>query len=108
MNSKLATFYITKVAFDLTEGAFTKMRTNQLARLPLIDSLLIDSKSYIGILVDEIMNKKLLSLESNTTILEQQIDLLLYHLYGLTYDEVLIVDPQTPITREEYETYDNN
>lgn len=108
LNSKLATFYITKVAFDLTEGAFTKMRTNQLARLPLIDSLLIDSKSYIGILVDEIINKKLLSLESNTTILEQQIDLLLYHLYGLTYDEVLIVDPQTPITREEYETYDNN
>lgn len=23
--------------------------------------------------------------------------------YGLTYDEVLIVDPETPITREEYE-----
>ena len=22
--------------------------------------------------------------------------------YGLTYDEVLIVDPETPITREEY------
>ena len=28
---------------------------------------------------------------------------MVYHLYGLTYDEVLIVDPQTPITREEYE-----
>ena len=26
-----------------------------------------------------------------------------YHLYGLTYDEVLIVDPETPIAREEYE-----
>ena len=34
---------------------------------------------------------------------EQQIDLLVYHLYGLTYDEVLIVDPETPIIREEYE-----
>ena len=34
---------------------------------------------------------------------EQQIDLFVYHLYGLTYDEVLIVDPETPITREEYE-----
>ena len=33
---------------------------------------------------------------------EQQIDLLVYHLYGLTYDEVLIVDPETPITKEEY------
>ena len=34
---------------------------------------------------------------------EQQIDIFIYHLYGLTYDEVLIVDPETPITREEYE-----
>ena len=37
--------------------------------------------------------------------LENQIDFLVYHLYGLTYDEVLIVDPNTPITREEYEAY---
>ena len=28
-----------------------------------------------------------------------------YKLYNLTYDEVLIVDPETPITREEYETF---
>ena len=34
---------------------------------------------------------------------EEQIDLLIYHLYGLTYDEVLIVDPEIPITKEEYE-----
>lgn len=31
--------------------------------------------------------------------------LLVYHLYGLTHDEVLIVDPETPISREEYEAY---
>ena len=35
--------------------------------------------------------------------LEKKIDLLAYHLYELTYDEVLIIDPDTPITREEYE-----
>jgi len=28
---------------------------------------------------------------------------MVYQLYGLAYDEVLIVDPDTPITREEYE-----
>jgi hypothetical protein len=32
-----------------------------------------------------------------------EIDLRVYQLYGLTYDEVLIVDPETPISREEYE-----
>ena len=35
LNSRFSTFYIQKIAFDLTEGAFTKVRTNQLARLPL-------------------------------------------------------------------------
>ena len=35
--------------------------------------------------------------------ISNEIDLHVYHLYGLTYDEVLIVDPETPITREEYE-----
>ena len=40
---------------------------------------------------------------ADTSSLEQQIDLLVYHLYGLTYDEVLIVDPEAPITSEEYE-----
>lgn len=36
---------------------------------------------------------------------ETEIDHLVYHLYNLTYDEVLIIDPETPITREEYENY---
>jgi len=34
--------------------------------------------------------------------LENKIDILVYKLYGLNYDEVLIIDPETPITREEY------
>ena len=33
---------------------------------------------------------------------DQEIDLRVYRLYGLTYDEVRIVDPNTPIKREEY------
>ena len=40
----------------------------------------------------------------DTTETESKIDYLVYHLYGLTYDEVLIIDPQTPITRDEYES----
>lgn len=34
---------------------------------------------------------------------EQSINLFIYQAYGLTYEEVLIIDPETPITREEYE-----
>jgi len=54
-------------------------------------------------LVDTILAAKRTDPNADTSLEERQIDLLVYHLYGLTYDEVLIVDPQTPITREEYE-----
>ena len=54
-------------------------------------------------LVDQIITAKQNDQNANTTAWEQQIDLLVYHLYGLTYDEVLIVDPETAITKEEYE-----
>lgn len=53
-------------------------------------------------LVNDLMNE---NINKDTSTLENQIDFLVYHLYGLTYDEVLIVDPETPISREEYEAY---
>ena len=55
-------------------------------------------------LVNRILQVKSNSSAAETKDLEDKIDLLVYHLYGLTYDEVLIVDPKTPITREEYES----
>ena len=50
-----------------------------------------------------VLKAKSLNSLADTSKEEQKIDLLVYKLYGLTYDEVLIVDPQTPISREEYE-----
>lgn len=104
LNSKFATFYVTKIAFDLTEGAFTKMRTNQLARLPINND---NSALYkmISIKTKEIVNGKKSSNEINTGSIEVEIDHIVYHLYDLTYDEVLIVDPETPITREQYDNF---
>ena len=56
-------------------------------------------------LAKKISAMKEIDISADTSILENQIDFLVYHLYGLTYDEVLIVDPETPISREEYEAY---
>ena len=44
---------------------------------------------------------------SDTSGIEEELDSLVYRLYGLTYDEVLVIDPNTSITREEYEKKDN-
>lgn len=56
-------------------------------------------------LVSKVLELKKVNIEADTTSLEYQIDFLVYHLYDLTYDEVLIVAPETPISREEYEAY---
>ena len=60
-----------------------------------------DEKTRIEELVDKILdaNKN----GELTSEMEQEIDRLVYHLYGLTYDEVLVIDPLPPFTREEYE-----
>lgn len=63
------------------------------------------TKNQLEALVSEILELKKVNISADTTALENQIDFLVYHLYGLTYDEVLIVDPETPISRDEYESY---
>ena len=49
-----------------------------------------------------ILETKRKDTNADTVTLEQEIDYIVYKLYGLTYDEVKIVDPETPITEEEY------
>ena len=54
--------------------------------------------------VDQILAAKKENPQVDTREMEQQIDLLVYHLYGLTYEEVLIVDHETEVTKVEYES----
>lgn len=68
--------------------------------LPLI--IADNQVPYIEI-VNKILEIKKSDIQADTKELENHIDLLVYRLYGLNYNEVLIVDPATPITREEYE-----
>ena len=79
--------------FPYIKGVHLKM-------LPL-PNLNKDGERKLAYLVDTVIQSK--KEELDTLMVENKIDLMVYHLYGLTYDEVLIVDPQTPITREEYE-----
>lgn len=39
------------------------------------------------------------------TIQEQQIDIMVYNLYGLSHKEVKTIDPNFPLTQEEYDNY---
>ena len=61
----------------------------------------INNYSAFNNLVNIIISKK--EQREDTAAEERQIDLLVYKLYGLSYDEVRVVDPQPPFSREEYE-----
>ena len=66
------------------------------------------SENYEKLLHDlcsNILEKKRLNHNYDTSSSESLIDNIVYHLYDLTYDEVLIIDSQTPISREEYESF---
>lgn len=96
-SSLLNYLFATKFLNLAVKGEYLKQ-----LRIPVSDAA---TKNQLEALVSEILELKKVNISADTTSLENQIDFLVYHLYGLTYDEVLIVDPDTPISREEYEAY---
>ena len=103
LNSKLFEYALLNIYL---EGDTFKSKNAIIQNFPIpkIDE---DREKPLIDIVDEMVKEKGRNPLSDTTILEHKIDLLVYHLYGLTYDEVLIVDPETPITREVYEKKHN-
>lgn len=98
LNSKLMDFIYTYINPEKGE-ALAEVKKNHVESLPIIDDDI--RKPILLDLVNHILTEK--AKGSDTIELENCIDNIVFHIYGLTYDEVLIVDPQTPITREEYE-----
>lgn len=100
INSKLASFWLNIMFNSLKmSGGAINIGKNELQNIPIPENE-HDFKRF----VKQIINVKSVSYLNDTSVLEENINQLVYHLYGLTYDEVLIVDPETPITREEYES----
>lgn len=100
LNSRIYQFLMNKLTFEKTQGAFTKAKIYHYYKLPVKKQA--NQQVFVDI-VNRILFAKKRDAYADTSSLEKKIDLLAYHLYELTYDEVLIIDPDTPITREEYE-----
>ncbi|MEG2066584.1 MAG: N-6 DNA methylase [Tannerellaceae bacterium] len=98
LNSKLICWYAYLFIYGkaIRTMHFDSVSTN---RIPI---KLSKSQSSFIELVDSILNYKE-KLNIDKIAQEKLIDKMVYQLYNLTYDEILIVDPETPITREEYE-----
>ena len=92
LNSKLMNYlFSTKYLNLVIKAEYLKQ-----LRIPCTENAKIAS------LVDNILAAKRLDPSADISANEQEIDRLVYHLYGLTYNEIIIVDPVTSITEEEY------
>jgi len=81
---------------------FPQVRISSVENLPI---KLAGSKTQetIETLVNQILAKKSEDNSADTSELEKEIDNLVYKLYQLRYNEVKIIDPDFPLTEEEYE-----
>jgi hypothetical protein len=61
-------------------------------------------KDFIRI-INEILKRKQKDPQANTKQLEDQIDIMVYKLYYLTYEEVKIIDPAFALTEKEYNNF---
>lgn len=77
----------------------------QIDKGPLLSIPIQYKTKYVSELIS--LTDKILSSDGyNLSSLIANVDYIVYHLYSLNYDDVLIVDPETTITREEYESYE--
>jgi adenine-specific DNA-methyltransferase len=93
LNSKLANYYIRKIVAPSLGNTFVETKIIHILQIPMTAKLLISN-----FLIDAI--KELLSLKTDnpnadTSILETEIDNLVYKLYDLTAEEINIVESGT-------------
>jgi adenine-specific DNA-methyltransferase len=104
LNSKVASFFV-KINFHSLKmaGGYLNINNEILNSIPL-PKLNLNSRIKLEELVSNIMICKAKS--KNTSLLEYEIDNLIYKLYELTYDEVLVVEPEfgDRMSRDEYES----
>ena len=86
-----------------TGKTFPQVKLQKLKPLPIIIS---ENQSSIVNLVNEAIKRKRENPKADITNIESQINILVYKLYNLTYEELRVIDPniESIISKEEYET----
>ena len=82
--------YIYKNKFKSTKTVFSEIQARSVGELPIKNDMV--HKAEIVNLVDRILSAKKANPLADTTAEEREIDRLVYDLYGLTEDEIAIVE----------------
>jgi hypothetical protein len=91
LNSKLATFYHFNSSPKATKGAFPKILVNDINNFPLPKKIDINQDSRLKQLVLKIIDLKATNTPFSSEI-DNEIDKIVYQLYGLTDEEIEIVE----------------
>jgi hypothetical protein len=92
LNAKLLN-YIYKSQFKSTKKVFSEIQARSVGKIP-VKVIPTDEQETLICLTDEIMTLKRDNPESDTTILAQEIDQLVYELYDLTPEEIKLVEEE--------------
>lgn len=103
MNSKAVDFYYKKKFSTKKDGAFPEIQTYLYEQLPIPSATNIQ-KQRLEDLVSNALNIKANDSEATIADIEKEIDLLIYHLYKLTYEEVVSIE-DIEISKNDYESY---
>lgn len=86
LNSKLLSFYFKK-KYSEDDILFPQIKVNQFSQLPIKNT---NYQQPFITLVNQILSDK--KEGKDTSHLEHQIDVMVYHLYGLSYEEACVID----------------
>ncbi len=99
LNSKLATFFHFNYSPKATKGAFPKIIIEDVKNFPLMEL-----EDEISERIESISKELFSSLELDEALLNE-LDILIYKLYNLTHQEILLIDPAFSLTEEAYNNY---
>lgn len=101
LNSKLMCHYFSYIGVMTAGGAYT-LKAATIESLPF---KVADNTTFVVEKVSQILQIKEADNNADVSQIENEIDLYVYKLYHLIYDEILLIDPETTITHEEYENF---
>lgn len=101
LGSKFMIFYFTHSSNEF-DALFPKIKIGEFRRLPIATAD-EETKASITALVEQILSIKQADAAADTSAVEAEINVLVYRLYKLTYDEVLLVESGFAMSREAYE-----
>jgi len=92
LDSKLCTYFFSKfLSTDTLQGSYSSIYPEDIRQIP-IRKISVEQEFEIVELVNKILELKSIDATADTTALESEIDKLVYQLYGLTEEEIKIVE----------------